>query len=77
MRTDKPVVLVVEDTPICRVLACRVVLRAGYEALVAEDVDETIRILSASDDIDLVFTDAQMPGTMSNCANTFALAGLR
>lgn len=37
---------------------------AGYEALEACDADASIRILEARDDIDLVFTDVQMPGTM-------------
>jgi CheY-like chemotaxis protein len=40
------------------------VLSAGYEALEASDADEAIRILESRDDIDLVFTDVQMPGTM-------------
>lgn len=30
----------------------------------AGDADEAIRILEARDDIDLVFTDVQIPGTM-------------
>jgi Response regulator receiver domain len=37
---------------------------AGYEALEACDADEAIRILESRDDVDLVFTDVQMPGTM-------------
>lgn len=37
---------------------------AGYEALEARDADEAIRILESRDDVDLVFTDVQMPGTM-------------
>jgi CheY-like chemotaxis protein len=37
---------------------------AGYEALEANSADEAIRILEPRADIDLVFTDVQMPGTM-------------
>ena len=65
MRDGKPVVLVVDDSSICRAIAHSVVTGAGYEALVAQDADEAVRILAASDDIDLVFTDVQMPGTMN------------
>ncbi len=64
MNNGKPVVLVVEDDILIRLGAVDIVLPAGYEALEASDADEAIRILEARSDIDLVFTDVQMPGTM-------------
>ncbi|RYY23658.1 MAG: response regulator [Sphingomonadales bacterium] len=64
MKNGKPVVLVVEDSPLIRMGAVELVLSAGYEAMEAGDADEAIRILESRDDIDLVFTDVQMPGTM-------------
>ena len=64
MNKGKPVVLVVEDSPMIRMGAVDLVLSAGYEALEASNADEAIRILESRDDIDLVFTDVQMPGTM-------------
>lgn len=64
MKNGKAVVLVVEDSPLIRMSAIDLVLSAGYEALEAEDADQAIRILESRDDIDLVFTDVQMPGTM-------------
>lgn len=64
MNKGKAVVLVVEDDMIIRLGAVDLVLSAGYEALEAGDADEAIRILESRDDIDLVFTDVQMPGTM-------------
>ncbi|MDH6268583.1 CheY-like chemotaxis protein [Rhizobium sp. SG_E_25_P2] len=64
MKNGKPVVLVVEDSPMIRMGAVDLVLSAGYEALEAGDTDEAIRILESRNDIDLVFTDVQMPGTM-------------
>ncbi|MDZ4310865.1 MAG: response regulator [Cypionkella sp.] len=64
MKNGKAVVLVVEDNAIIRMGAVDIVLTAGYEALEAQDADEAIRILESRDDIDLVFTDVQMPGTM-------------
>lgn len=64
MRNGKPVILVVEDSALIRMGAVDLVLHAGYEALEACDADEAIRILEVRNDIDLVFTDVQMPGTM-------------
>lgn len=64
MNKGKNVVLVVEDNPIIRMGAIDLVLAAGYEAIEAHDADEAIRILESRSDIDLVFTDVQMPGTM-------------
>ncbi len=64
MLNGKAVVLVVEDTAILRMEAVDLVQSAGYEALEANSADEAIRILESRADIDLVFTDVQMPGTM-------------
>ena len=64
MKNGRAVVLVVEDSALIRMGTVDLVLSAGYEALEAQDADEAIRILEARDDIDLVFTDVQMPGTM-------------
>ncbi len=64
MNNDRAVVLVVEDSTIVRMGAIDLVLSAGYEALEATNADEAIRILETRSDIDLVFTDVQMPGTM-------------
>ncbi|AUW41300.1 response regulator [Rhizobium ruizarguesonis] len=64
MKNGKAIVLVVEDSTIIRMGAVDLVVSAGYEALEACDADEAIRILESRNDIDLVFTDVQMPGTM-------------
>jgi two-component system, response regulator PdtaR len=64
MLNGKAVVLVVEDSTLIRMGAIDLVVNAGYEALEAKDADEAIRILESRADIDLVFTDVQMPGTM-------------
>lgn len=64
MNDGKAVVLVVEDSAIIRISAVELVISAGYQVLEACDADEAIRILEARTDIDLVFTDVQMPGTM-------------
>lgn len=64
MNNGIAVVLVVEDSTIIRMGAVDLVLSAGYEALEVRDADEAIRILESRSDIDLVFTDVKMPGTM-------------
>lgn len=64
MNNGKSVVLIVEDSSVIRMGAVDLVVSAGYEALEASDADEAIRILESRDDVDLVFTDVQMPGTM-------------
>jgi two-component system, response regulator PdtaR len=64
MKNGRAVVLVVDDSVLIRMGAVDIVQSAGYEALEAEDADAAIRILEARNDIDLVFTDVQMPGTM-------------
>lgn len=64
MNNGIAVVLIVEDSTIIRMGAVDLVLSAGYEALEACDADEAIRILEQRTDIDIVFTDIDMPGTM-------------
>ncbi|UFW79078.1 response regulator [Rhizobium sp. SU303] len=64
MKYGKAVVLVVEDSTIIRMSAVDLVLSARYEALEACDADKAIGILQSREDVDLVFTDVQMPGTM-------------
>ena len=64
MNNGRAVVLVVEDSAIIRMGAIDLVISSGYEALEACDADEAIQILERRNDIDLVFTDVQMPGTM-------------
>jgi two-component system, response regulator PdtaR len=58
------VVLVVEDHPLVRRGLVEVIVQAGFETLEASSALEAIRILEARPDIHLVFTDAEMPGTM-------------
>jgi CheY-like chemotaxis protein len=64
MFNGKAVVLVVEDSAIIRMGAVDLVQSAGYQAREASNADEAIRILESGADVDLVFTDVQMPGTM-------------
>jgi CheY-like chemotaxis protein len=58
------VVLVVEDEPILRLMAVTVVENAGFEPIEASNADEAVRILESRNDIRIVFTDIDMPGSM-------------
>lgn len=60
----RTVVLVVEDEPLLRMLAVETVEEAGFVALEAAGADEAIVILESRQDISLLFTDIDMPGSM-------------
>ena len=62
--TPPPVVLVVEDEPLLRMLAVDVVEEAGFIAIEAGDADEAVILLESRTDITLLFTDINMPGSM-------------
>lgn len=59
-----PIALVVEDEPILMIQAVTVVEDAGFEVLEARNADEAIAVLESRDDIRVVVTDVQMPGSM-------------
>jgi len=59
-----PVVLVVEDEWLLRLLAVELVEDVGFVALQAANADDAIVILEQRVDIALILTDVDMPGTM-------------
>jgi CheY-like chemotaxis protein len=59
-----PVVLIVEDDTLLRMLAVEVVEEAGFVVLEAADADEAVALLESRPDISLLFTDIDMPGSM-------------
>lgn len=63
-RNLSPVVLVVEDDWLLRLIAVEVVEDAGLVAIEAANADEAIAILECRADIALIFTDVDMPGSM-------------
>ena len=82
MRTRKakhPVVLVVEDEPLMLMNALELVAGAGFEVISARSADEAILILESRDDIRVIFTDINMPGSMDgqNWRTPPAIDGLR
>src|SRR5258707_14671466 len=63
--TIKPTVLVVEDELLLRMRAVDIVEDAGFTPLEAVNADDALALLESRSDIDLLFTDIQMPGTMN------------
>ncbi|MBR1216178.1 response regulator [Bradyrhizobium sp. JYMT SZCCT0180] len=57
-------VLVVEDEILIRELVSEELEEAGFTVVTAKDADQAISILEARQDIHLVFTDIDMPGSM-------------
>jgi CheY-like chemotaxis protein len=66
-----PVILVVEDETLLRMLAGDILTEdAGYRVIEAVNADEALILLESRHDVRLVFTDVNMPGAL----NGFALA---
>ncbi|MGA7324210.1 MAG: response regulator [Rhodomicrobium sp.] len=59
-----PIVLIVEDEPLLRMDGADIVADAGFEVLTAANADQAILILQCRDNIEVVFTDIDMPGAM-------------
>ena len=65
-------VLVVEDETLIRMLAADSLEDSGYNVLEAADAAEALRILEEHDEVDVLFTDVNMPGPMDG----ITLAGM-
>src|SRR5580698_2160048 len=68
MTSDQPAalrtVLVVEDEMILRMRAVDIVEDAGFASIEAVNADDALAILESRSDIEMLFTDIQMPGSM-------------
>ena len=60
----RPVVLIVEDEILVRMDAVEVIEAGGFEVIEASNADEAIAILEQCNDIGVIFTDIDMPGSM-------------
>lgn len=58
-------ILVVEDEPIIRLGIAATIEDAGYEVIEAANADEAVTRLVAEDDVRMVITDVDMPGSMN------------
>jgi CheY-like chemotaxis protein len=61
---QRPVVLIVEDEFLIRMDAAEVIEGGGFEVVEAKNADDAIAILEQRNDIVLIFTDIDMPGSM-------------
>jgi CheY-like chemotaxis protein len=58
-------ILVLEDEPMLLMLAVDIVEEAGFEAVEARNADEAIIVLQGDEDISILWTDIDMPGSMN------------
>jgi two-component system, response regulator PdtaR len=61
---SRPVVLLVEDEFLVRILEVDILREAGYWVIEAQDADEAFELLKRRRDIKLVLTDVDMPGSL-------------
>jgi CheY-like chemotaxis protein len=62
---DKQTVLVVEDDVLVRMHGVDILEDAGFTVLEAETADEAITLLQGQEDVHLLFSDIDMPGSMN------------
>lgn len=74
---DSPVILLVDDEPLIRMAAGEILTDFGAVVLEAGNADEALRILKLRDDIQLVFSDVNMPGTIDGLTLLERVHGLR
>jgi len=62
--TKRPVVLIVEDEFLSRMSAAEMISDHGFDVVEAENADLAIAILETRSDVQVVFTDVRLPGSM-------------
>ncbi len=72
---EKATVLIVEDEALIRMNAVHIVEDAGFAVVEACNADEAIGILESRDDIQAVFTDINMSGSMDGWKLAQAIGG--
>jgi two-component system, response regulator PdtaR len=63
MGQAKPVILVVEDNELLRLHAAGLLEENGFGVVEAANADAALKLLETRDDVRLLFTDIQMPGS--------------
>jgi two-component system, response regulator PdtaR len=71
-----PVVLIVEDNLLQRQLAVEFARGAGFETLEADGADGALALLRSHSEIDVLFTDIDMPGSMNGLKLAFVVRDL-
>ena len=72
---EKVVVLVVENEALIRISTLHMIEDAGFAVAEASNADEAIKILQNRADIQAVFTDIRMPGSVDGCKLARAIRG--
>jgi two-component system, response regulator PdtaR len=73
--SERPVVLAVEDELLILMMAVDMIADAGFEPIWAANADDAIAILESRDDIRIIFTDINMPGSMDGLKLAQAVRG--
>ncbi|MEH3103483.1 MAG: response regulator [Sphingomonas phyllosphaerae] len=63
-RTRSATVLIVEDEVFVRMIGADALEEAGYSVIEAACADEALAVLEGADDVEVLFTDIRMPGSM-------------
>jgi CheY-like chemotaxis protein len=63
-----PSILIVEDEAFVRLLGAGMLTHAGFRVIEAADGDEALEFLEADADVQLLFTDVNMPGAIDGVA---------
>jgi CheY-like chemotaxis protein len=74
---DGETVLVVDDEPTVRLLACEVLGDLGYRVIEAVDGAAALTVLQSPDRVDLLLTDVGLPGGLNGRQLATAGRGLR
>jgi CheY-like chemotaxis protein len=62
---SRPVVLLVEDEPLVRTVQVDILREADFWVLEAQDADEAFETLRQRQDVSVVLTDVDMPGSIN------------
>ena len=64
LRLRTALILVVEDEVLVRVLVAEELRLAGFSVIEAGRADEALTFIKADEQVDLVFSDIRMPGSL-------------
>jgi CheY-like chemotaxis protein len=65
LQQGKEFILLVEDDPLVQDYSEQLLLSLGYKVVVASNGEEALALLDKHPDLDLLFTDIVMPGSMN------------
>jgi CheY-like chemotaxis protein len=71
----RPLVLIVEDEVLLRMDAMEMIEEAGFDVIEAANADDAIALLETRSDIEVIFTDIDMPGSMDGLKLAHAVRG--